>query len=212
MAKFIYQEIGGITNKGESIMKPRFVQTRQLSTGEFITEMARHSMFTRGELLGMLSQIADTLPEFLAQGHSVKLDGIGLFTPTLAMRNDAPVTETDEEGHDVTHNAKNVVFDTVRYTPDKSLLSTVRKNCRPTHDRYQANRRAMDTPYTQEERLRMALNYLSTAPMLTVSRYMDLTGLRHTMAAQELHTFSEGEGALLKAQGRGSHRYYIKQS
>lgn len=210
MAKFIYQEIGGITNKGETIVKPRFVQTRQVDTGEFITELTRRSAHTRGELLGMLSNIADTLPYFLAQGHSVRLEGVGVFTPTLAMRNDLPVTETDEEGRDTTHNAKNVVVDTVRYTPDKTLVRTVRRSCHPTHDRFQNNLRAMDTPYTREERLRLALSFLNSHPMLTVADYMEQTGLRHTMAAKELRELSEGDGAQLKPRGRGSHRYYTK--
>lgn len=210
MAKFIYQEIGGITNKGERIVKPRFVQTRQVGTGEFITELVRRSSLTRGELLGVLSNIAETLPYFLAQGNSVRMEGIGVFTPTLAMRNDQPVTELDDEGHEVTHNAKNVELGTVHISPDKELVKAARMKCHLTHDRYIGNRRAMDTPYTAEERLKLALAHLDSQPMLTVGDYMELTGLRHTMAAKELRTLSEGEGARLKAQGRGSHRYYTK--
>ncbi len=209
MAKFIYQEIGGITNKGESIVKPRFVQTRQVSTSEFINELAHRSSLTRGELVGVLQNLADTLPSFLSQGHSVRLDGIGLFTPTLTMRGGKPVTETTDEGSAVTHNAQNVVLDTIRFTPDRELVSQTRMDCNPTHDQFQANRKAMETPYTREERLQRALKHLAQQPMLTVSDYMELTGLRHTMAARELREWAEGEKPALRKVGRGSHRYYI---
>lgn len=210
MAKFIYQEIGGITNKGETIIKPRFVGGRQVSTEEFINEVAHRSVLSRGTLLAALTSIADLLPQYLAKGNTVRLEGIGLFTPTLTMRDDRPVSEADGEGNEVQHNARNVVLDTVRITPDRELVSETRKECRPVHDRFMDNQQAMSTPFTREERLHKAIEYLETVPMLTVAEYMRLTGLRHTMAANELRSFATGPDAQLKMQGRGSHRYYTR--
>lgn len=211
MAKFIYQEIGGITRKGERIVKPRFVGKSQVSWEMFLSDAASRSMFTRGTLQAVVATIADMLPRYLAQGSSVRIDGLGLFTPTLAMNNNMPVREVDEEGHEVQHNAKNVTFGTVRITADKKMVMAARALCKPIHDRYQGNRKAMDTPYTREQRMGLALEFLEHNPVLTVARYMELTGLRHTKAAQELRELSAGSEACLKACGRGSHRYYAKR-
>lgn len=208
-SKFIYQEVGGITANGERIVKPRFVGTRQVSTQELIQEVAKRTAVSRGQLLGMLMNIADALPAFLAQGHSVKIDGIGVFHPQLTMRDEMPVSEQDETGDEVVHNARNVVFDTVRFVPDKGLVSGARAACRPIHDRYAGNREAMPTPYSEEERRDLALNHLQEHSALTVSQYMQLTGLRRTKASQELRLWSHGEDACLEAVGRPPHRYYV---
>ncbi|MBO4612495.1 MAG: hypothetical protein J5671_04915 [Bacteroidaceae bacterium] len=208
MAKYIYQEIGGITKNGEPIVKPRFANLRQVSSDEFLAEVAHRCPMSKGTLQAAVANIVEALPEYLAQGKSVRIEGLGLLTPTLTMKDAADVVETDESGHDVQHNAKHVTLDTIRMTPDKHLVSTTRMKCKLTHDRYLGNRKAMDTPYSREERLERAIAYLQEHSMLTVSGYMELSGLRHTMAAKELRELSSGEEARLKAEGRGSHRFY----
>ena len=209
MAKYIYQEIGGITKNGEPIVKPRFANLRQIGSDDFLAEVAHRCPMSKGTLQAAIANIADTLPEYLAQGKSVRIEGLGLFTPTLTMKNADKVVETDENGHEVQHNAKHVTLDTVRITADKNLVVQTRSKCKLTHDRYEANRKAMDTPYSREERIERAVAYLASNPMLTVNAYMELTGLRHTMAAKELRELSTGNEARLSAQGRGSHRFYI---
>lgn len=210
MAKYIYQEIGGITNKGERIVKPRFVGGRQVSNEEFMGEVAHRCAVSKGTLQAVMSNIADLLPEYLAQGNSVRIDGLGLLTPSLTMRDDMPVVEDNLEGNEVQHNAQNVVFGTVHITPDKELVRNARQKCRLTHDRYEGNRRAMDTPYTAEQRLELARKHLDQSPILTVSDYMELTGLRHTMAARELRDWASDPESGIRKAGRGSHRYYTK--
>ena len=209
MAKYIYQEIGGITKKGETIVKPRFANLRQVSSEAFLTEVAHRCHLTKGTLQAAVSSIAETLPDYLSQGKSVRIEGLGLFTPTLTMKDDADVVEKDESGKEVQHNATKVTLGNVRITADKELVQDTRRRCKLTHDRYMGNRKAMDTPYSREEREEKALAYLREKAMLTVSAYMELTGLRHTMAAKELREMSKGDDARLRAQGRGSHRYYI---
>ena len=67
----------------------------------------------------------------------------------------------------------------------------------------------MPTPYSEEERRNLALNHLQEHSALTVSQYMQLTGLRRTKASQELRLWSHGEDACLEAVGRPPHRYYV---
>ncbi|MBQ7683809.1 MAG: hypothetical protein IJT48_04925 [Bacteroidaceae bacterium] len=207
--KFIYQEVGGITANGERIVKPRFVGSRQISTYEFLQEVMRHISLTRGELLGALTAIGETLPYYLAQGNSVKLDGIGVFSPTLTMRNDVPIVETEEDGREVRHNARSVVFDTIRYTPDRDLLIVTANSCHPLHDRYQGDKKAMPTQYDEAERWQRLHAYLVEHATVTVSEYMSLTGMRRTKASMELRGWSQGEGRRLEPVGRVPHRYYI---
>ena len=61
-----------------------------------------------------------------------------------------------------------------------------------------------------DERLELARKHLDQSPILTVSDYMELTGLRHTMAARELRDWAGDPESGIRKAGRGSHRYYTK--
>ena len=68
------------------------------------------------------------------------------------------------------------------------------------------------SPYTKEERLKLALQFLSEHGAMRVAEYMDLTGLSRTMAAMELKAFRQDASAGITFIGRGSAKVYVKAS
>jgi predicted histone-like DNA-binding protein len=55
-----------------------------LSTRALSDHISAHgSIWTRDIVEGVLSQLAECIPELVSQGYGVKLDGIGTFWPTL---------------------------------------------------------------------------------------------------------------------------------
>ena len=66
------------------------------------------------------------------------------------------------------------------------------------------------SPYSKEERLQKALDYLEENKLLKVRQYMELTGLGHTTAAKELRTFSRDGSSGIVSVGRGSAVVYVK--
>ncbi len=66
---------------------PEVARRGTLSTVGFAKHMAEHGSLVTEEVLNLvLGQIAKCLPELCSQGVSVKLDGLGIFYPTLQSR------------------------------------------------------------------------------------------------------------------------------
>jgi nucleoid DNA-binding protein len=78
--------------------------------------MVEHGMTSKSDVLAMLAKLSECIPELVAQGYSVKLDGIGVFYPTIANKRggaDSP------EDFSVSKNVAGVRF---RFKPDSTDL------------------------------------------------------------------------------------------
>ena len=63
---------------------PEVDRVGTLSTRALCDHIAAHgSIWTRDIVEGVLSQLAECIPELVSQGYGVKLDGIGTFWPTI---------------------------------------------------------------------------------------------------------------------------------
>ena len=186
------KEMPDLNGTGERILYPQFAQIEQTTTQKLAESICGKSTFTTGEIEGLIRMIAQELAYELADGHSVKLDGIGTFT---------------EGGR---RNARSILVGNVNFRADKKLVREVNLHCRPVRAPWKSRRSSQK--YTPEERLRLAQQYLEAHPFLTIADYRQLTGLLRTAATEELKRWASEAGTGIKATGRGSHRVYVKQS
>lgn len=207
MAYYVMEEMPDIHKKGERVLYPRFAMTEQVSTETVAKTVAERSSFTVGDIEGVLKEVATEIARQMAHGNSVKIDGIGTFSPSLALRVDK---EREEAGEDATHrNARSIVVGKVNLRVDMDLLRNT--NIRCSLERAPWKTRRSSQKYTAEERLTMALKHLEEHPFLTVGEYQQMTGLLHTTAANELKHWSEQDGSGIDTSGRGSHRVYVRK-
>lgn len=87
-----------------------------LSTRGLAQHMIEHGMTNKADVLAMLAKLSECIPELVAQGYSVKLDGIGIFYPTIANVKGGAETVAD---FSLTQNVKGVRF---RFKPDSTDL------------------------------------------------------------------------------------------
>ena len=88
-----------------------------LSTRGLADHMIEHGLVgNRGDVIAMLSKLSECIPELVAQGYGVKLDGIGIFYPVIANVKGGAETPAD---FNVALNIKGVRF---RFTPDSTDL------------------------------------------------------------------------------------------
>ena len=66
------------------------------------------------------------------------------------------------------------------------------------------------SPYSKEERLKLALQYLEEHGAMRVAEYMELTGLSRTKATLELKEFRQDLSSGITFIGRGSAKVYVK--
>ena len=91
-------------------------KTGLLTTRGLANHMIEHGMTNKAEVLAMLAKLSECIPELVAQGYSVKLDGIGIFYPTIANVKGGAETPAD---FNLATNVKGVRF---KFRPDSTDL------------------------------------------------------------------------------------------
>ena len=92
-------------------------KTGILSTRGLANHMIDHGLIgNRAEVEAILTKLSECIPELVAQGYSVKLDGIGIFYPTIANEKGGAESVAD---FTVAQNIKGVRF---RFRPDSTDL------------------------------------------------------------------------------------------
>ena len=207
MAKYIKQEVPDMKKTGEQKVFYRMKVERNIDFQEFIRNVcSHHKGITRGEALRVLVSASETLAELLGKGYSVTLDDWGTFKATIGLEEGKEVDTLD--GDESKRNARSLHLNGVNFQADKKLVRNARRRCKLERAGVvRVNR----SPYTKEERLQKALEYLEENKVLKVGQYMELTGLAHTTAANELRTFSRDGSSGIISVGRRPAVVYVKR-
>ena len=92
-------------------------KTGTLSTRGLAQHMIEHGLIgNRAEVEAILTKLSECIPELVAQGYGVKLEGIGIFYPTIANVKGGAETVAD---FTISQNIKGVHF---RFRPDSTNL------------------------------------------------------------------------------------------
>ena len=164
MAMYVMEEMPDIHGTGEQVLYPRFAMMDQVSTEELIRQIASSSGFNVGDVEGVITQIGIEMAHQMAEGKSVKLDGIGTFSPALALCKDK---EREKAGEGETHrNARSIVVGNVNFRVDRKMIRRINGRCLLERAPWKSQRSSQK--YTPEQRLALAVRYLEEHPFLTV--------------------------------------------
>lgn len=192
---------------GEKKAYYRMKTERKIDFNQFVDLISSHnSGISRGEAFRVLIHATDTLAELLAQGYSVTIDEMGTFKATIGLVRDKEMDSFDEGTPKL--NARSLRVDGVSFKADKRLILNVDKRC----DLKRAwVSRLCRSPFTKEERLQKALEYLNAHGAMKVKDYMELTGLSHTVAAKELREFEHDAASGITSIGRLAGKVYVRR-
>ena len=207
MAKYIKQEMPDMKKTGEQKVFYRMKVERNIDFQEFIQKLcSRHTGISRGEALRVLMSASEILADLLGEGYSVTLDDWGTFKATIGLDEGKEMDTLD--GDETKRNARSLHLNGVKFQADKKLVRNARRRCKLERAGVvRVNR----SPYTKEERLQKALDYLEENKVLKVSQYMELTGLAHTTAANELRAFSRDASSGIISVGSRPAVVYVKR-
>ena len=207
MPNYVMKEMPDLQGKGETITYPQRVMTGQTSTRELAEYIAMKCAFSKGVTEGVICELGEALAHEMGLGRSVKIEGLGVFTPTLAL---LPDKEREKPEKDATkRNAQSIYVGGVNFRVDKELVRGTNEWCNLKRAPWKPARSSKK--YTAGQRLSLAQQYLNEHPYLTVRNYQQLTGLVRATATVELRKWAHTPGTGIGISGYGSHRVYIKQ-
>lgn len=208
MAKYIKQEMVDLSGKGEEKIYYRLQTERNIDFTELAQQIEQHhGLMNRGLVMNVMSHIVDEMAELLGKGYSVSIDGLGTFRASIGLVKDKEMDTFDED--DTKRNARSLRLTGINYRANKDLIKKANRHCKLERA---GESRLHHTPYTQEERLKQALQYLDEHGAMRVVEYMELTGLSRTKATLELKEFRQDASTGITFLGRGSTKVYVKAS
>ena len=207
MARYIKQELPDLHKTGEKKAYYRMKTERKIDFNQFVDLVSSHnSGISKGEAYSVLMHATDSLAELLAQGYSVAIDELGTFKATVGLVKDKEM-DSFEEGTPKL-NARSLRVDGVSFQADKRLIANVDTRC----DLKRAGvSRLCRSPFTKEERLQKALEYLNAHGAMKVKDYVELTSLSHTVAAKELREFEHDAASGITSIGRLAGKVYVRR-
>lgn len=197
----------GMLSKGERLY-PRLVMNNVKDLSVIADQIEKRTSFTKGDVLGVLTELVSVVKHVLADGDSVKIDGLGMLRPVLGLVEKGQRREWTDAA-DRTTTTRNVRLKSVNFLSDKQMLSAVEREMTLTRigDREKDEPRKMES--TLAERAAMARQYLAENGFMRVADYAQLTGLTRSSATVELRRLADEGTNGIDSQGRGAAKIYI---
>lgn len=208
MAKYIKQEMKDLSGKGEKKVYYHLQTKQNINFMEFIKETNNIVSSAEKSMMGSaVIHITDTLARLLSEGYSVTIDGLGTFKATLGLEEDKVMDNFDTDAPKL--NARSLRLTGINYRADKNLIKEANRRCKLERA---GESRLRQSPYTREERLKRAQDYLAKYGAMKVADYVELTGLSRTKATLELKEFRHDVSTGIDTIGRRSTLVYVKRA
>ena len=181
---------------GKPVLYPAVVVKETVTTDDLVKELAKHSAYSAGCVLGVLQELSDAIVSHLRQGQNVRLDELGTFSLALSSRE---VTDRKEI------RAVSVKIKKVNFRPVPDLVKRVRQETGIL--RAEFGFLPTVKKHTKEERWTLLEAYLQEHGFITRLAYSKWLGIARTTAAYELKAWYEEKR--LDREGRHSHAVYV---
>ncbi len=205
MAEYQMLEVNLPNEEGKKKLYPRMVMWNQVDLGHLIRTINYASSFSPGDIMGLVKSLTQAIATEMAMGHSVKIDGLGIFTPALGVRKGVEPESGEKDGKKV--NAQSIFVENINFRADKQFILETQNRCTLMRSREKTRRSSQR--YTPQQRLERAKEFLKTNTFIQIADYCRLTGLLRSSAAKELRRWAEDETSGITTHGRGSHKMYI---
>lgn len=205
--EYTFQEMPDVHGTGERKVFPKAAHFTQISNETLMEILASRSVYGKGTIEGVVSELTEGLDQFLTNGHSVKVDGLGTFNIALGMRNRTEAECVKEEGE--RYDTYGVYIKTINFLPDAAWLHRLRSQTE-LH-KVGKVKTLHQSKNTLEERLQLVQQHLDTHPYITVREYMHLAYVPHTRACRELLQFAADPANHIGTKGNGTHKVYVKK-
>lgn len=206
MAEYDMQELTLPNEDGKRILYPRMQLYGQKDLEYIADKVSYATSFTRGDIKGLVQAITEEIAHSMSEGYSVKIEGLGVFTPSLGLRKDKE-RESGEEGAP-RRNAASICLRDINFRVDKELLYETAGHCTLQRAQYKKCRRSSQL-FAPEERLERAKEFMKKNTFMSVAEYCRMTGLLKTTAANELKAWAAQPDSGINYRGRGTHKLYV---
>ena len=212
MANYTLQELPENMTEGKKVVFPK-MQTYSLHEYETVIKHMRTyaGSISDGLIRAVFDALASTMQSWMPLGHSIKIDGLGVFSLSLGFDTTTPSEKAilqEQSGEDPKTKYRHVCIKGINFKPDAELLKEMNKQA--TFDRVSTD---VVVPkkckYSREERLVKAKAIISTHGYMTLTDYALATEQSRSAASNDLKRLVSDPDSGITTHGSHSHKVWI---
>ena len=218
MANYILQELPQGMSDGKKIVFPKMDAYSMLEYDKVLEEISKQdSSLREGTIRSVLDALAKMMTAWLPEGHSMKIDGLGVFSLSLEFDTSTPseneIAKQQKNGtamddQKMTH--RHVRIKKVNFKPDAKLIAEMNKNSnfeRATPEVITPNKEV----YSLKERIDIALGIIKEKGFMTLPDYTNATKQSRSSASNDLKKIVASPDSPIGVQGSHSHKVWVKK-
>lgn len=204
--QYINREVSDLRG-GEGTQKIYQIKHRGNKTfDDIVHHIAGHnSGLKEGDIINAVQSVVRCMTEYMLDGYSVDIDGLGRFKLVCGLKKDA--ADADNEQGNTRRNAQSLEVKRINLSANRRLLNDINQRSRFERAGESLLRKSQ---FSREERRQLALQFFETHPVMHVEDYARLTGLSKTGASLELKAFRQDPESGITSTGRRASLLYVK--
>lgn len=219
MARYLLQELPDGLADGKKVIYPK-MQTYSMHDFDTVLKNMRvyGGSFSEGTMRGVIDALVQTMETWLPLGHTIKIDGLGVFSLSLGF--DTSTTsekeivkekgKNDGKEKDVKTKYRHVCIKGINFKPDPELLKNL--NFKADFERVEADVKTVKkSGLDRDERIAKAKAFMDKNGYMTLTDYVRATGLSRTSASRELKSFADDPTTGIATRGGHSHKVWVKR-
>ena len=217
MANYYLQKLPEGMKEGEKVVYPR-MQTYTLHDFETVLKHMHTyaGNISEGTMRAVLEALTETMKSWMPLGHSIKIDGLGIFSLSLGFDTSTPQEKAiankkgknNGEQEEPKTKYRHVCIKGINFKPDAELLTEM--NHEATFDKTETE---VVVPkkgaLSRSKRLAKAKATIKTNGFMTLSDYVQATGLSRTAASLDLKAIVADPTSGITTRGSHSHKVWV---
>lgn len=219
MPNYVLQEMSEEMGDGKKQVYPR-MQTYSLHDFETVIRHMREysGSFSEGAIRGVVDALVTTMKSWMPMGHSIKIDGLGVFSLSLGFDKSTPSEaeiakrkkNTDADNEQKT-SYRHVCIKSINFKPDPQLIEQMNKEA--TFERAETGVIVpRKTSESRNERIRKALSIIDRQGYMTLTDYAIATSQSRSVASKDLKHLVSDPTSGITTRGSHSHKVWIRRT
>ncbi len=215
MANYYLQKLPEGMKESEEVVYPK-MQTYNMHDFETVLKHMQTyaGNFSEGTMRAVIDALVQTMKSWMPLGHSIKIDGLGVFTLSLGFDTSTPSEKeiaNEKVGADKGKTKyRHICIKSIKFKPDGELLADMNREA--TFDKVETEvKMPRKNKFSREERLAKAMAIIEKSGYMTLSDYSRATGLSRAAASRDLKSLVADQTSGIASRGSHSHKVWVKK-
>ena len=218
MANYILKELPGEMTEGRTVIYPKMKRFSLFDYEMVIQHMCKFSpILNEGIIRSVFSALTDEMLTAMPAGHTVKIDGLGVFSLSLGFDTSSPSEEKKvleqklNDDREPKQEPRRVCIKGINFRPDPDLLRQMNEKATFKNDgaEFQPQRKSR---FSREERLAKAKEIIDKQGFMTLSDYAEATGLSMSGASRDLRQLMADGDSGIVIWGDHTHKVWVRRA